>query len=260
MTSKKMDGISITDLIWDSSNFVLNLKQNKDSISLTPEKNEFSDKTPRPSKAFVDIKKYKQLIEIKEKISNCTHWDKWSRLTNPYDKIQYLAKNKNTKDYYKYFELFKYFNITRDFEESGTSASMGDSALNAVKALTYFLPKTNWYALVDNNVSVPREEKNKSQTDLNKVLETDLENSKDDNGYSRLLYIDKDVNLVENLKNFQETVKCKCDIIIGDCTTDTEHDRNNRKRLSFHLLFVQIVNALHMQKEDGHLIIKFLIL
>ena len=95
-----MEGLNITDIIWDSSNFVLDLKENKDLIKLS-NKNEFSEKTPRPSKALVDIKQYKQLLEIKEKISNCIHWDKWSRLINPYDKIQYLAKNKNTKDYPK---------------------------------------------------------------------------------------------------------------------------------------------------------------
>src|SRR6185369_6142942 len=114
MTINKMDGLSITDLIWNSSNFVLDLKENKDSIILNFDKNEFSDKIPRPSKALVDIKQYKKLLEIKEKIPNCTHWDKWSKLVNPYDKIQYLAKSKNTKDYYKYFELFKYFGVTKD--------------------------------------------------------------------------------------------------------------------------------------------------
>ena len=170
-----MDGIGITDLIWNSSNFVLDLKENKDSITFSPEQNEFSDKTPRPSKALVDIKQYKQLIEIKEKIQNCSHWDKWSRLINPYDKIQYLAKNKNTKDYYKFFEIMKHFNISRDSPETGTSGHMGDSSLNASKAITYFLPKTNWYASVEKQtkeqqLKEPKKTQNKSQTDLNKIL------------------------------------------------------------------------------------------
>jgi hypothetical protein len=138
-----MDGLGITDLIWNSSNFVLDLKENKDSVTLNSDKNEFSDKTPRPSKALVDIKQYKKLLELKEKISNCTHWDKWSKLVNPYDKIQYLAKSKNTKDYYKYFEIMKYFNITRDTSENGSSAHMGESSLHAAKALSYFMPKIN---------------------------------------------------------------------------------------------------------------------
>ena len=38
------------------------LKENKNLI-LNCEQNEFSDKPPRPSKALVDIKQYKQLIE-----------------------------------------------------------------------------------------------------------------------------------------------------------------------------------------------------
>src|SRR4051812_47279244 len=89
MNSVNENGLVITDLIWNSSNFVLDLKENKDLIILSA-KNEFSDKTPRPSKALVDIKQYKQLLEIKEKIQNCLHWDKWSKLVNPYDKVQYL--------------------------------------------------------------------------------------------------------------------------------------------------------------------------
>jgi 23S rRNA U2552 (ribose-2'-O)-methylase RlmE/FtsJ len=247
----KMDGLSITDLIWDSSNFVLDLKENKDSILLFNEENEFSDKTPRPSKALVDIKQFKQLLEIKEKIPNCAHWDKWSKLLNPYDKVPYLAKNKNTKDYYKFFEILKYFNIARDSLESGSSAHMGESSLNSVKALTYFLPKTNWYASIEKRET----KKNKSHTELNKMLEADSEEAKDDNGYSRLMYSDPNLSIIENLKNFRENVG-KVDIVIGDCTTDTEHDPNSKEQLVFYSLFAQIVTSLHMQLKNGHLIMK----
>jgi 23S rRNA U2552 (ribose-2'-O)-methylase RlmE/FtsJ len=249
-----MDGISTTDLIWNGSYFVLDLKENKDPITLLIEKNEFSDKTPRPSKALVDIKQYKQLLEIKEKIPNCNHWDKWSKLTNPYDKVSYLAKNKNTKDYYKFFEIFKYFNIVRDSPENGSSAHIGESALNSVKALTYFLPKINWYAETEYQKETA-DTKSKSQTDLNKMLQTDLENSKNDKGYSRLIYSDPDLTTLENLKKFRENVG-QVDIIIGDATTDTSHDPESQEQLIFYSLFAQVVTALHMQLKSGHFIIK----
>ena len=71
---------------------------------------EFSEKPSRPSKSLVDIKSYKKLLEIKEKIPDCTHWDKWSKLTNPYDKVPRLAKQKNNRDYYKFYEIIKYYN------------------------------------------------------------------------------------------------------------------------------------------------------
>lgn len=251
-----MDGLSITDLIWNSSNFVLDLKENKDSIILSNDKNEFSDKIPRPSKALVDIKQYKKLLEIKEKIANCTHWDKWSKLINPYDKVQYLAKNKNTKDYYKFFEIFKYFNITRDLSESGSSAHMGESSLHSAKALTYFLPKIDWHANIEQNLLNKKISGiNKSQTDLNKILENDMEKATDESGYSRLIYSESHLNVIDNLKAFRESTG-KVDIVIGDCTADTAHDPNNQEQLVFHLLFSQIVNGLHMQLRKGHMIIK----
>lgn len=249
-----MEGLNITDIIWDSSNFVLDLKENKDLIKLS-NKNEFSEKTPRPSKALVDIKQYKQLLEIKEKISNCIHWDKWSRLINPYDKIQYLAKNKNTKDYYKYFEILKYFNITRDSPEMGSSAHIGESSIHSAKALSYFLPKINWYVGLEKHNNEIRKNINKSQIELNKLAETDLEKNTDENGYSRLIYSDNELTVVENLNNFRKTVG-KVNIVIGDCTTDTSHDPNNQEQLVFYLLFAQIVTALQMQLLDGHIIIK----
>jgi 23S rRNA U2552 (ribose-2'-O)-methylase RlmE/FtsJ len=248
MNINKMDGLSITDLIWNSSNFVLDLKENKDPVTLDFSQNEFSDKIPRPSKALVDIKQYKKLLEIKEKIPNCAHWDKWSKLVNPYDKIQYLAKNKNTKDYYKFFEIFKYFGIS----EVGSSAHMGESSLHSAKALAYFMPKINWYANVEPKQKLTI---NKSQTDLNKMLENDMENSKDDNGYSRLIHPDPNSSTIENLKNFRETTG-KVNIVIGDCTTDTAHDPNNQEQLVFYLLFAQVVTGLHIQLRNGHMIIK----
>ncbi len=255
MNSTVENGLSITDIVWNSANFVLDLKENNNPVSLTP-KNEFSDKTPRPSKALVDIKQYKQLLEIKEKIPSCVHWDKWSKLVNPYDKVQHLAKNKNTKDYYKYFEILKYFNIARDSPEAGSSAHFGESSLNSVKALCYFLPKTNWYANIEKQVQpIKTKQQNKSQTDLNKLLESDLEGATDDKGYSRLIHFDPNLNTLENLKNFRETVN-KVDIVIGDCTGDTSHDPNNQEQLVFYLLFAQIVTALQMQLQNGHLIIK----
>jgi len=238
-----MDGIGVTDLIWNSSTFVLDIKQNKEPILIT-DKNEFSEKTPRPSKALVDIKQYKQLLEI-----------------NPNDKIQYLAKNKNTKDYYKFFELFKYFNITRDSSESGSSAHIGESSLNSVKALTYFLPKINWYAGVEKQENPLEEnlvkETKKSQTELNKMLESDLETMTDDNGYSRLIYHDNNDNnqIVENLVSFRESVG-KVDIFIGDCTSETSHDPNSQEQLVFYLLFAQVLTGLHMQLKNGFMMIK----
>jgi 23S rRNA U2552 (ribose-2'-O)-methylase RlmE/FtsJ len=70
-----------------------------------------------------------------------------------------------------------------------------------------------------------------------------------------LIYSDPDLNILENLKIFRETVG-KVDIITGDCTTDTAHDPNNQEQLVFYLMFAQVVTALQMQLSNGHFIIK----
>jgi 23S rRNA U2552 (ribose-2'-O)-methylase RlmE/FtsJ len=244
-----MDGLNIIDLMWNSSYFVLDLKGNND-IELDQDKNEFSDKTPRPSKALADTKLYKQLLDTKEKIPNCVNWEKWSKLVNPYEKVQSLAKYKNTKDYYKFFEIFKYYKITKS-DNYKSSIHTGESSLNSVKALTYFLPQIDWYASINKTTN-----NNKSQTDLNKVLESELEDSKDDNGYSRVYYLDLDS---ENpLDSFEENLSedFRGDIIIGDSTIETGYDPDNQEQLTFHNLFIQIVFALRNQSKNGVYIIK----
>jgi len=234
-----MDGIGITDLIWNSANFVLDLKTDI-KTDLLSDQTEFSEKTPRPSKALVDIKQYKQLIQLKEKIPNCLHWEKWSKLVNPYDKVHNIAKNKNTKDYYKYFEILKYFNISRDTLDTESSAHFGESALSSAKALSYILPKINWYASIGKEQGQEKEK--------------EKEKEKDNNGYSRLI-VDQSQILIENLKNFSDTVG-KVKIFIGDSSTDTAHDPINQEQLVLYSLFTQIVTALQMQLDGGHLIIK----
>lgn len=250
-----MEGLSINDIIWDSSEFVFDIVNNSASlVVLNSDENEFTQKIPRPSKALVDIKQYKKLLEIKEKIANCTHWDKWSKLTNPYDKIQYLAKNRNTKDYYKYFELFRIFNISNENLDTGDSAHMGESSLHAAKALSYYFPKINWYVNSENESSINKSFK-ESQTDLNKMLESDMLKATDEKGYSRIINNQPELSLAENLKEFRETVG-KVNIITADCTVDTTHDPSNQEQLVFYLLFLQIVSSLHMQAKEGHMIVK----
>ena len=92
----------------------------------------------------------------------------------------------------------------------------------------------------------------RSQSDLTLI---DTETAKDDKGYSRVVLFDQDLNMVENLKNFRESIG-KVDTVIGDCTTDTDHDPTNQEQLVFYSLFAQVVTALHMQSEEGNLVVK----
>lgn len=115
-----------TDIIYDANIFTLDLKYDT-SVPLLgiPE---FSDKPSRPSKSFIDTELYKKLTNIKDKITLCQKWEKWAKLINPYEKISNIVKNKNMpKDYYKFYEIFKYYDINKKIEKSQNSLFMFDS-------------------------------------------------------------------------------------------------------------------------------------
>jgi len=257
-----MEGLTITDIIWDANYFVLDLNASSDKKTFVVENNEFSEKPSRPSKSLVDIKTYKKLLDIKEKIPNCLHWDKWSKLINPYDKVPNLAKNKNNRDYYKFYEIIKYYNLNNELFDitklpsDYSSGHLGETSFSFVKALTYFIPKINWYSekVIKSTMELPRA---KSFTELNNIKspENEFENIKDNNGYPRVIISDEKTSFVNNLNNFKDSVG-RVDIISADITLDTSHDPNNQEQLLFHLFFAQVVCALNIQKQGGHFIIK----
>jgi 23S rRNA U2552 (ribose-2'-O)-methylase RlmE/FtsJ len=240
-----MDGLTITDLIWDSSYFTLDLIHNNE-IKMNFEENEISDKIPRPSRALVDITEYKKILDTKEKIKNCNNWDKLSRLTNPYDKIYNIAKNKNNKDYYKFFEILKYTGIK--FSQESSSLHIG--TLNSVKALTYFSPKIDWNVLYSKKTSI---QNSRSQNDLSKILENEFENIKDNKGYSRITDIEEK-NFYNDLKKFSTSEKI--DVIIADYVNENNYDETNQEQYLFYILFCEVYKALSVQKENGYFLIK----
>jgi 23S rRNA U2552 (ribose-2'-O)-methylase RlmE/FtsJ len=259
-----MEGLTLTDIIWDSNYFVLDLNPTQEPTFISEEK--FSEKPSKQSESLVDSKSYKKILEIKEKIAGCTHWDKWSKLINPYDKVSRIAKQKNNRDYYKFYEIIKYFNLTKDIIDKGSQLSsihLGESSPSFVKALVYFIPKINWYAeginQNENKITLtplrpltPA----KSQNDL-KLTESDLEfyKSKDAGGATRFISPDPELSTEENLLKFKDYVG-KVDFFTSDINLDTSHDPNNQEQLLFHTIFSHIVLALHMQEIDGNLIIK----
>ena len=103
-----MNDLFSTDISWDSSKFTLEIKNSNILIDST--KVEYSEKPSKPSKTFVSTDDYKNITEIKNKIPNCTNWEKWCKLTNPYDKVQQVASGyKNDKDFFKYLEILKFY-------------------------------------------------------------------------------------------------------------------------------------------------------
>jgi 23S rRNA U2552 (ribose-2'-O)-methylase RlmE/FtsJ len=242
-----MEGLTLTDIFWDSNYFVLDIKQ-KDEWKTEDQEiiPEFSEKPSRPSKSLVDIKQWKTLILSKDKIENCVQWDKWSKMTNPYDKVQNFAKKRVSNDYYKLYEIIKYYKLTtikEDIDDDTnrdvqTSAHMCEAPGSFIKAIQYFCPKVEWYA----------------QTLCSDIKFYDSLNTNDSNGFPRIIK-DGDLTNIDDLVYFTETVG-KVDIITGDGAFSTTHDHNNQEQLTLQLICSQIVCALNCQKKSGHFILK----
>lgn len=237
-----MEGLTLNDIIWNSNYFDFRVENddkdnyNELNISLC----EFSEKPSRPSKSLVDIKEYKKLIDIKQKIPKCTHWDKWSRLINPYDKVSYLAKNKNGRDYYKFYEIIKYFKLLQNFPDEFSSAHIGETAASFVKVLLYFKPKADWYLQkIDSKMS-----KTKSGVDLSSLEQTDYN-----------IISDNSENEIKNLENFGSNIP-KILFFTADISIDISHDSDNQEQLIFHLIFAQVLLMLKSHQLGGNGVIK----
>jgi 23S rRNA U2552 (ribose-2'-O)-methylase RlmE/FtsJ len=240
-----MDGLTISDIIWDSDYFTETLN-NREIVSIN-NNIEFSDKPSRPSKSLVDIKLYKKLIDIKNKIPDCLQWDKWVKSINPYDKIQSISTTYNDKDYYKYYEIVKYYGLIEDIDKNTNkknSIHFGKNSQVAVKSFLNFIPKLNWY-IEDIGISA-NISPSSSDAAIN-ISESDLE-----------FYKSKDIS--NNLRMFEshETFNLlyDFDIITCDISTDSSCDPNNKEQLSFRTFFSHALNGIKLQKIGGFIIFK----
>lgn len=252
-----MEGLTLTDLIWEHSKFVLTLPECNDAIPFDNDSDEFCSKMPRPSKALVDIKKYKRLVELKEKIPKCAHWEKWSKLVNPYDKVCTIAKSKNSKDYYKYFELFKYIGLNEDlnkekrYSHSCAYVSLGLTALDSLKAARYFVPNLYWHV---EGTYTKTDECPERQAYYKEVKE-----ESDKCGHSPLVLFAteaEDDNLWGRITDIQKEVQSRPDLIVCDSYVNADHDPINQEPLGFELLLIQVTASMIMQSEGGTLVLR----
>jgi hypothetical protein len=242
-----MDGLTLIDILWDSHHFTLKINN---STSIINNELEFSDKPSRPSKSLVDIKLYKKITDSKEKISACNNWEKWVKIINPYEKIYKIVKTNNNKEFYKYFEIFKYYNILK--KEITNSVHFGQTSFFGAKVLLEKFENLNWHA-EDYYTELNDTEKNgivesSSNVSLLHLSESELNlfNIKDIHGNSRFFNID----MIED-HNFENA-----DIITCDISIDTTHDPINQEQLSFRNFVSQVNTSLKLQKKGGSMIIK----
>ncbi len=223
-----MEGLSESYVFWDASQYVLDLKKPRNQISEL--KQELSEKPSRPSKGLVDIKQYKKLISTKDKISTAGNWEKWSKLVNPYEKISSLSNRNYGRDYYKMYEIVKFYNLPTVEAFLCLCEAPGAFA----RALSYFNPKAEGY--VSSYYSHGAPEFNDPDEDFKVASKGDLTD-------------------YDNIETISEWVP-KCEIITADGSFDTKYDPNNQEQLSLHLIFSEILTAILCQAKGGTFILK----
>lgn len=208
-----MEGFQLSDIFWKSSDFVLELNNKKLELG----KYELSNKIPRPSKSLVDINQYKHITELKERIPNTINWNKWKRLVNPYDKVQYLSCERNSREYYKYHEILKQI----DLPNETISMHIGETYIYSIKALKS-LCNTEAYS-----------------------IDHVIKNSESEHDLSVMDSIEYNNNILK-----------KADIVIIDPTVCTDHDPINQEQLVFNKLLEYVLKGLQIQNKGGIMISK----
>ncbi len=239
-----MENIILSDVFWNSNFFTMSLKNTE--TCLLNDRIELSDKPSRPSKSLVDIKLYKKLTDIKNKIPNCSHWDTWVKFANPYEKVQNLSKYNHPKEYYKYYEILKYYNLLQDLKNN-ISIHLGENSYSVVKVFLDLTTNIDWY--VKKSDDDERQKKYMSPSSSGediKFSESDLEFycSKNINGTSRFLKNNDIFNI-----GVMSMITC-------DITGDYDHDPLNKEQLSFKTFFKYLLSSLKLQEIGGFNIYK----
>jgi hypothetical protein len=97
---------------WLASNYIVDLSKssNDDKSFIDIRKVKFSEKPSKPSLSLINDVTYKSYIEHKTTVIK-EQLDKFSYLLNPYEKIPVIHNQNHSMNYYKFYELLKYFKI-----------------------------------------------------------------------------------------------------------------------------------------------------
>jgi hypothetical protein len=138
---------------------------------------------------LIDTELYKKLISVKDKISVCKKWEKWAKLTNPYEKFK-----KSDKDYYKFYEILKFYDLdVNDLEKCWTSVSIERNGNSVIDLSEPFSKPLIGESLIVGNGSVDTKHDPNNQEQLNlyvfytEVL-TALNNQKKDGTFIMKIY------------------------------------------------------------------------
>jgi 23S rRNA U2552 (ribose-2'-O)-methylase RlmE/FtsJ len=242
---------------------------------------EISEKSSRPSKSLIDIDIYKKYISTKDRINTCQKWEKWSKLTNVYEKMCGIidlssmnidssnidssmninlssmninsssmngrSKSSFSRAYPKILEIIRSCDITscpKTELETGSESS-GSGSESITKAL-FVLTSDDLVKLMPKN-SINYIYKNKS-VGSNSLINADSTTSL--NELDNLPSSIDQMNL-NTIDNFKDPV----DLFVAEGSANVTHDPNNQEQLNLYTIFFEIIFAVN-QKVGSTAIIK----
>ena len=210
-----------------------------------------------------ELRKYKDTIDDKK---YQIHWDKFKKLTNPYEFIHISKKKNNTyssiskyiplsRSYFKLWEILKEFNLVDHLQDNNIkTAHIAEGPGGFMECLVNYRKRyknnvsENVYGITlkSSTKDIPGWIKARDFIRKNKIV---ISYGKDNTG---------DIYNIENILNFTKQIgKVKCDLITSDGGFDFSTDFNNQEQLAYRLIFCELITAISVQAVGGSQVIKF---
>lgn len=219
-------------------------------------------------KIFINKKKNDTLKQLKNKIDDVyyqSNWDKFKKLTNPYEFI-HISKRKNNKNnsiakynpfsrsYFKLWEMLIEFNLINDLNHTNINvAHIAEGPGGFMEALVQYRKKyTN--KLKDNIYGITLKSIKREIPGWIKANEFIKQNN------IHISYGKDNTGNIYNIDNILEFTKeigdNKCDLVTSDGGFDFSVDFNHQEQQAYRLIFCEIVIGISIQKVGGHQVIK----
>ena len=216
-------------------------------------------------KIHINLNENELLTSIKNNIDNLdldTSWDKFKKLTNPYELVHTPKKRRKDKNqsiarylpfsrsYFKMWEIiyeFELINNSKTINVSHIAEGPGgfmESVINYRKRIN---KKDNIYGITLRSTKkfIPGWNKSKDFIKRNNII---ISYGKDNTG---------DICNIENIIFFKNQIgNNKCDLVTADGGFDFSIDFNHQEQQAFQLIFCEIVLALSVQKNGGSFVLK----
>ena len=207
---------------------------------------------------IIDKEIHGKLEKTKIKIDNYSNkWEKSKKIFNNYEYIYFCtSKNKNickfdisiSRAFYKIHEILYDFELIKSNNKQITSIAEGPGGFIQSLIYNHSKKKIN----IDNINGITLKSKNNNIPDWHPIIKN---NNKINilygvNGNGDICDMENIISLIDSIGiNTQDIVSC-------DGGIDYSNDYNNQELLSYELIYSEIILGLHIQKENGSMIIK----